>query len=113
MRRLHLGEDAPYFGYLQGCGVEVTGVRFGKHVWVDTWSVVDAGDGSAPFLGILNERYDRWILHDINTDTEIELLMEEIEAPWRFQHRAILVTGIVVGPHQVRVMNVKVLEKMD
>lgn len=108
--RLRLGEDGLYFPKLLGCGAEVTGVRVGKQIWVDSWTVTDAGDGSAPFLGVLKEKYGRLMLHDINTDTEIELILTHIDTNvWDFVHQPLLVTGIVIGPHQVQVMSVKVL----
>ena len=108
--RLRLGEDGVYFPQLLGCGAEVTGSRFAKTIWVDSWTITDAGDGSAPFLGILKEKYGRLILHDINTDTEMELVLTHTDINlWTHIHQPILVTGIVIGAHQVQVMSVKVL----
>ncbi len=108
--RLHLGDDAKYFEFLIGCGAEVEGARLGRQLWVDSWTIVDAGDGSAPFLGVLVEKYGRLMIHDINTDTEVELLVDALDVDvWSLLGQPILVTGIVVGQHQVRVMSVKLL----
>jgi len=108
--RLHLGEDGVYFPQLIGCGADVSGVRLAKNIWVDSWTITDAGDGSAPFLGLLKEKYGRLLLHDINTDTEVELILTHTDVNlWEYVQRPILVTGIVIGPHQVQVMSVKLL----
>lgn len=108
--RLHLGDDAVYFQHLLGCGAEMTGSRLGRHLWVDSWTITDAGDGSAPFLGVLKEKYGALVLHDINTDTEMELVLSHTDVNlWSYVHQPILVTGIVIGHHQVQVMSVKVL----
>jgi hypothetical protein len=108
--RLHLGEDRAYFAHLLGCGAEMTGIRVAKHLWVDRWTITDAGDGSAPYLGILIEKYGRLMVHDINTDTEVELVLSHTNVNlWAYVHQPVLITGIVVGPHRVQVMSVKVL----
>ncbi len=112
--RLHLGDDSKYFEYLIGCGAEVEGLRVGRQLWVDSWTIVDAGDGSAPFLGVLIEKYGRLMMHDINTDTEVELLVDTLDVDiWSLMGKPILVTGIVVGQHQVRVMSVKLLSPQN
>ena len=108
--RLYLGEDEVYFPMLLGCGAEVTGRRFGNKIWVDSWTITDAGDGSAPFIGILQDKYGRLVLHDINTDSEMELVLTHTDVNlWSYVHQPILVTGIVIGAHQVQVMSVKLL----
>ena len=108
--RLYLGEDGVYFPMLIGCGAEVTGRRFAKAIWVDSWMITDAGDGSAPFLGVLKEKYGRLMLHDINTNTEIELVLTDTDVNlWGHIHKPILVTGIVIGAHQLQVVSVKIL----
>jgi len=110
--RLHLGEDGLYFPYLVGCGAEVKGVRLGRHLWVNTWQVTDAGDGSAPFLGVLRFELGRYWLHDLNTDSELEIL----DVGWEtgtFSNlvgRPILVTGLIVGGHQIQVFSIRLLE---
>lgn len=108
--KLHLGEDEVYFPKLLGCGADVSGVRFANNIWVDSWTITDAGDGSAPFLGLLTEKYGRLMLHDINTDTEVELILTHTAVNlWEHVQQPVLVTGIVVGAHQVQVMSVKLL----
>ena len=108
--RLQLGEDGVYFPKLLGCGAEVTGRRFAQTIWVNSWMITDAGDGSAPFLGVLKEKYGRLMLHDINTNTEMELVLTHTDVNlWTHVHQPVLVTGIVIGAHQVQVMSVKVL----
>ncbi len=110
--RIHLGDDSQYFTHLLGCGSEVTGVRLGRHIWVDSWMITDAGDGSAPFLGILRLESGRYLLHDINTDTEIEVLEQgwEPDVFWDLVDHPILVTGFIVGGHQIQVLSIRLLE---
>ena len=106
--RLHLGEDASYFPYLNGCVADVTAKKFGRHLWVEEWKITDAGDGSAPFLGMVFRDGLDIKVNDVNSGQAMLLLGD-----WDFTEligKAVLVTGIVVGPHQLQVMNLKVLE---
>lgn len=111
--KLHLGEDGIYFPFLLGCGAEIEGARLGKHIWVNSWSITDAGDGSAPFLGTLRFELGRYWLHDLNTDTDIEIL----DVGWEegtfygLVGVPILVTGLIVGGHQVQVLSVRLLQE--
>lgn len=110
--KLHLGEDGIYFPYLLGCGAEVEGSRVGKHIWVSSWTITDAGDGSAPFLGTLRFELGRYWLHDLNTDTDLEIL----DVGWEngtFSELVgvpILVTGLIVGGHQIQVLSIRLLQ---
>lgn len=110
--KLHLGDDGIYFPYLLGCGSEVEGVRFGKHIWVESWTITDAGDGSSPFLGTLRFELGRYLLHDLNTDTDLEILDVGWEEGTFYDLVGvpILVTGLVVGGHQVQVLSIRLLE---
>ena len=110
--RIYMGDDTLYFTNLLGCGSEVSGFRLGRSIWVDSWTITDAGDGSAPFLGILRLENGRYILHDINSDTDIELLDQgwDPEVFWELVNKPILVTGFVVGGHQIQVLSIRLLE---
>lgn len=106
--QLHAGEDEFYLRQLTGCGAKVDGVRFGRHIWVTEWHITDAGDGSEPFIGTIVRHGMKFVLQDINTGHKIEILTDEDLSPYVDQQ--ILVTGIVVGPHQVRMMTFKPLK---
>jgi hypothetical protein len=99
---LHAGDDAFYLNQLTGCGAKANGLRIGKHIWVDEWHITDAGDGSEPFLGTILRHGMKFILQDINTGHQIEILTDEDLSS--YEGRTILVTGIIVGPHQIRLM---------
>lgn len=111
--QIHLGDDGLYFPYLLGCGAEVQGLRLGRHIWVESWMITDAGDGSAPFLGTLRFELGRYWLHDLNTDSELELL----DVGWEqgtFTNLVglpILVTGLIVGGHQIQVLSIRLLQE--
>ena len=104
---LHTGEDELYLKQLSGCGAKVEGVRLGRHIWVQKWHITDAGDGSEPFIGTIVRQGMKFILQDINTGTKIELFTEEDLSV--YEGDPILVSGIVIGPHQVKVMTIKPL----
>jgi hypothetical protein len=60
-RRHRLGVDAgtdeAQLQQLAGCGVLVEGYARGRRLEVDRYRVMDAGDGSAPFVGALQRRW--------------------------------------------------------
>jgi hypothetical protein len=104
---LHAGEDANYLRQLSGCGAKVDGVRIGRHIMVKKWHITDAGDGSEPFIGTIVRQGMKFILQDINTGHKIEILNgDELS---NYIGQPILITGIVVGPHQIRMMTYKLL----
>ena len=108
---LHTGEDELYLMQLSGCGAKVEGVRLGRHIWVQKWHITDAGDGSEPFIGTIVRQGMKFVLQDINTGTKIELLTDEDLSI--YEGAPILVSGIVIGPHQVKVMTIKALHNQE
>ena len=106
--RLHLGDDGQYFPYLTGCAADIQATRVGRHLWVEEWTITDAGDGSAPFLGMVYRDGLDVMLNDINTGHALQL-----KGDWDFVElidKPVLVTGIIVGPHLLQVVNLKILE---
>ena len=106
---LSLGEDAALLSQLQGCGISVEGNAIGRHLIVKKWRVTDAGDGSAPFLGRLFLRGRRIYVDDVNSGQIIELLPTEHFNNSMIEE-VVLVVGIVVGPQQVMVHQIKTIK---
>ena len=105
---LHAGDDTPYLEHLSGCGATVSGVRFARHIWLEKWRVTDAGDGSEPFIGTIVIQGVRIILRDMNTGQELEIVGgEELLS---LDGAPILITGIIVGAHQIRMIEYRVLQ---
>ncbi len=109
--RLVLDGQATAVKNLLGCRVEVGGqARLGGFA-VDTYEVLDAGFGAPPHLGILQWSGGRLMMNDQNSGALIELVGSNAETLRMAIGSLVLVNGVVVGPHQVRVMNHRILVK--
>jgi hypothetical protein len=104
--KLHFGNDSQYMKPLQGVIIHVEGTQFAKNMWVRDWEIVDGGDGSAPFLGVLSQRGVQWILDDLQTGSQ--LILQGDYPDWNVGD-AILVVGYISGAHQVEVVNYQML----
>ena len=105
---LHAGDDSQYLKHLSGCGATVSGARLLRHLWLTKWHITDAGDGSEPFIGMIVIQGLKVMLRDINTGQELEIL--DSEELFELDGKPVLVTGIIVGTHQIRLMGYQVLE---
>lgn len=105
---LHAGDDSQYLTHLTGCGATVSGSRLARHIWLSKWHITDAGDGSEPFLGMIRMQGFKIFLRDINTGQELEIL--EGDALFQWDGKPVLVTGVIVGAHQIRLVSYRVLE---
>jgi hypothetical protein len=96
---------------LEGCIVEVSGMRTPVGLWVRDWYVKDAGDGSSGFVGVLRVHGSRVLLDDRNTHTVIAL--DEIGAVRLrpYVGRSVLVVGGVVGSGIVQVVAWRLLDE--
>ena len=63
-------------------------------------------------MGTLRFELGRYLLHDLNTDTDLEILDVGWEEGTFYDLVGvpILVTGLVVGGHQVQVLSIRLLE---
>ena len=105
---VHAGSDHHYVKQLPGCIVNASGLSVFTHFFVDSWSVQDAGSGSAPFLGILERQGIQWVVKDHNTKGLIVLdNLDEIIEP--LQGQVILIGGYVVGPQKIKVVSARYL----
>lgn len=89
---------------LAGCVLEVEGPRLGRRVRVADWSVLDAGEGSAPFVGVLRRDGLRWMVDDRNSGSTVTLVPESMGRLTEQAGQIVLVVGFVVGPHAVSVV---------
>ena len=107
--KLQLDAEASAVRELLGCKVRVEGVSSLGRLRVDRFEVLDAGYGTVPHVGVLQRQGSTLRMHDTNSGALLELvgpLVAEIE------HRegaTVLVNGVIVGPHQVRVMSYRIL----
>jgi len=84
--------------------VQVSGTRLFRQIWVHDWTVIDAGDGSAPFMGTLQQYGSHWRLDDELSGSTLLLVPESVGRLSEAEGHRVLVVGYVVGAHQVHVL---------
>jgi len=102
-------EGAAPLAHLEGCTVEVTGPRLGGRLWADDWRVLDAGDGSMPFVGILRRDGMQWTLRDRNSGSTIMLDPDSMGGLEAHDGDPVLLIGYILGAHRVNVVRWKAL----
>ena len=102
-------EGAEPLAHLEGCTVEVTGPRLGRRVWADDWRVLDAGDGSMPYVGILRRDGMQWTLRDRNSGSTILLDTASLGGLEAHDGDPVLLIGYILGAHRVNVVRWKAL----
>lgn len=107
---LAAGEDAVLFDDLSGCSVTVEGPRRGRTIVVRDWVVTDAGDGSAPYIGVLQREGLRWFVRDRQTGALMFLSEPSLGGLQAHAGETVLVAGYVIGPNMVNVVRWRVLE---
>lgn len=107
--RLRLDESSEPLRRLEDCTVELRGPRLAGQLVVRDWSIVAAADGSAPYWGRLHVEGLQVMLDDRGTGSVI--LMEDASggALRAFDGQLVMVIGVIVAPHVVRVMGYEVL----
>lgn len=108
--RLEAGADALTFENLRGCGVSVRGTRVGRRIVVGQWRVVDAGDGSEPWVGRLTRVGARWLVDDRNSGTSVSLDASQMAGLDAYEGHLVLIVGYVVGTHEIRVVSWRLLD---
>ena len=107
--RLVTDEYGAELWHLGGCVIEVSGPRFGKRLYVRQWTVLDAGDGSQPFVGNLRRFGARWMLDDWSTGTTVILADGQLDGLGIHAGKPILVVGFVDGPQEINVISWRAL----
>ena len=106
---IHAGKDGKYLEQLGGCQIQLQAKRLLNHLWLDSWVIQDAGDGSAPFLGRLERRGIQWVMNDLNS--KALYILDGLDLLYTPQNdQVVLVVGYINGPHLIKVVSVKVLE---
>ena len=108
---LLLDADSAPIRYLNGCVVEVSGVRTPAGIVVEDWHVEDAGDGSGGFGGTLQAYGARLLLDDRNTRSTLVIDDAAVPQLRAYAGRSVLIVGTVVGSGQVQVMAWRLLEE--
>ncbi len=107
--RLAVGDDAALFEGFGGCSVLVEGPRRLRTVLVRDWAVTDAGDGSAPFIGVLTREGVRWFVDDVQTGGRVYLDEASLGELRLHVGRTVLFAGYVSGPNTVNVVRWRLL----
>ena len=108
--RLSLSGDAAWLHDLEGSSVWVQGTRLGQKIWVGEWRVVTGADGSAPYLGWLRRHGANLVLSDRNSGAEYVFDPSSFAVLEEAAGQVVLVTGFVVGPHTLRVVDWRVVQ---
>ena len=105
------GPDSSGLMYLDGSMVEVWGRKVVGGVVVNDWKVVSGPHGMATWIGTLELRGIQLGLMDRNSGA-FYFFEEYSSAPLSdFVGREVMIEGYVEGPHLVRVLDYRVLEK--
>lgn len=96
---------------LDGCIVDVQGVALARRQWVRSFTVVDAGDGTPPYYGVLRRYGGNWLIEDQNTGQTLMLSPDPGVNLAPLDGRRVLVQGVVVGAQTLRVMAIRSLEE--
>lgn len=107
---LILDADSAPIRYLNGCVVEVSGVRTPAGIVVQDWHVQDAGDGSGGFVGTLQAYGARLLLDDRNTRSTLVIDDAAVPQLRAYAGHPVLIVGTVVGSGQVQVMAWRLLD---
>lgn len=109
--KLVLDESSEPLRYVDGCGVEVYGRTLGRRFAVRRWRVLDAGDGSEPFVGRLERYGSHWVVKDRASGNEVALDPDSLAGLDAHEGQMVMVVGFVVGTLQVRVVSWRLLEE--
>ena len=97
--------------HLEGCTLTFTGHRVGGRVWLGAdWRVLDAGDGSMPFVGTLQRDGLQWRLRDRNSGSVFYLDPDSLGGLEQHADQMVLIVGYILGAHRVNVVRWKALE---
>ena len=111
--KLELNGEAEAIRNLLGCKVKVGGRMSLGTLKVEGYEVIDAGYGSRPHVGVIQRYGEGLRIHDVNSGALLELVGNKADSLWDFEGATVLVNGIVVGPHLVRVMSYRILLAND
>ena len=107
-KRRIISDNSKTLEQLDGCIVEIEGLRIGNWMIEQEWRILDAGDGSFPFLGKVEQRGIQFFVHDHNTKSMFKLDGKQDFSA--FIDKEVLVVGFVTGSHSIRVLRILELQ---
>ncbi len=110
--RVQQSEAGAPLRYLEGTRVEVVGRGTARRIRPSSLKVLDGGDGSAPFFGVLRRYGSNWLVDDKNSGATIQLVEESLGELVNHEGRLVLLIGYVSGAQRVNVVMWKVLEEV-
>lgn len=102
-------EHAAPLHHLEGCTVRIEATRVGRRLVVQDWTVLDAGDGSAPFVGVLYRDGLQWKVRDRNSGVTVVLDPTTMGRLTQHEGDPVMIVGYVLGAHRVNVVAWKAL----
>lgn len=97
LTRLRTAGVAAPLAYLDGCIVELDGPMLFGRMFVRDWRVLDAGDGSGDFVGMLRAYGARLLLDDRNTGSTLVLDDGAVSQLRPYVGFPVLVIGHITG----------------
>jgi hypothetical protein len=94
---------------LDGCTVEVTGPLLARSLLVEDWRVLDAGDGSAPYVGTLRQHGSNLVIDDRNSG--MPLVLDQASADRLAQHAGsqVMISGYIIGAQLLHAVTFRIL----
>ncbi len=108
--RLGLDEASAPLRWADAVRVEVLGPRVGRRILVQDWRVLDSGDGSGGFVGLLRPYGSRLVIDDRNTSSTLLIDDRSAERLRALEGRTVLLLGHVTGGNIVTVRAYRLLE---
>jgi hypothetical protein len=107
--KLRSPEDAPVLRALEGTTIEVSGPTLLGSLLVQDWAVVEAGDGSAPYVGILRQHGSNLVIDDRNSGMPLVLDPSSAQRLSAHTGQTVLISGYVVGAQVLHAVNYRIL----
>ena len=93
----------------EGCILQVQGVGGNRWILAHEYEVLDAGDGSAPFMGIVERRGVQYFLNDERSGSLLRLHSDLNLA--QYEGTSIMVVGYIAGPHDLKVVSLRSIKE--
>ncbi len=108
-RLIPTAPDDVWLRELGGCTVHVEATALGRRLRVGRWLVTDAGDGSQPYLGVLERTGHQLRLRDRQSGAVL-VLEAPLDGPLAgLDGQPVLVAGFLVGPNRLQVVSHRAL----
>ncbi len=102
-------EEMELLRSLDGCTVEVEGPVMARSMLVQQWVVLDAGDGSVPYVGLLRQHGSNMVIDDRSSGMPLVLNDASAARLGGYIGKVVMISGYVVGAQLLHVVNFRVL----